>query len=508
MRTPTATTSAFLCSGVALAHRLFLSRTYFGQEEGDYGNLGLILGTVQSGFSYVETQHMPLYTWLSAALCIVTNDAHTAALAVSLTMGTIVVFLGTWCTARWLSIEAGLVAGALLAFQPDLALTSATTLRASTYAACAVATMVAIGKARWLIAGLLFGAAFLTRFDAMFTLLPVMGLAATIPSLQGIKSSQTRRAGGLALAGSFVGLWALLYDRIEGTPRFWEAVVARNTENYVDLGFLERLAKGGETLNLVATRVLPDHLGWALLGLFPVGLVLLFRGRARAPAQGRVLGLLALAASSFFTLLILLSAYRWDHNLYWSWLSVAMPFVLPVAAHAATEFVRGLSTRRALAASIAAGLTLATALPMYRQTWQQVIRSDQWIGTQVRLADWADSAAPDDAVLLADLVPATWLGRRPNARPVLRWSQLPEEPLAGDLDLFAAWVLRERVRVIFWFEEDWVGAAKRAPFLALPKQRRARGLTFTPVAHEAGYGVVVYRVDGPGLPALEPPTPK
>ena len=98
-------------------------------------------------------------------------------------------------------------------------------------------------------------------------------------------------------------------------------------------------------------------------------------------------------------------------------------------------------------------------------------------------------------------------------QPVLFWvlfaAALRESSfVAGDLDLFAEWVSRERVRVIFWFKEDWVGAAKRAPFLALPEEKTAQGITFTPVAHEAGYGVVVYRVDGPGLPALEPPTPR
>ena len=186
----------------------------------------------------------------------------------------------------------------------------------------------------------------------------------------------------------------------------------------------------------------------------------------------------------------------------------SLPFALPVAAHGATELVRGLAARRALAGALAVGLSLATALPMYRQTWQQVIRSDQWIGTQVRLANWADAASPDDAVLLADVIPATWLGRRPDARPVLRWSQLDHEPRAGDIDDFAAWIWRERVRVVFWFEEDWVGANKRAPFLAVPARQTAAGLSFTPVAHEPGYGIVVYRVDGRGLPALDPPSPE
>ncbi len=53
---------ALLTAVPALLYRVFLATVYFGWEEGDYGNLGLILGTAESGFSYIETEHMPLYT--------------------------------------------------------------------------------------------------------------------------------------------------------------------------------------------------------------------------------------------------------------------------------------------------------------------------------------------------------------------------------------------------------------------------------------------------------------
>ncbi|MCO4772893.1 MAG: glycosyltransferase family 39 protein [Deltaproteobacteria bacterium] len=500
--------SALSCAALALLYRGALAGNYYGQEEGDYGNLGLILGTVQSGFSYVETEHMPMYTWLSAVACLLVGDAHTGGLLVSLVMGAVTVGIVTWCASRWLSPEAGLVTGLLLVFQPDLALTSATTLRTSTYTAFAAATLAAAGSRRWVLAGGLFGAAFLTRFDAILTLLPVLGLAAVLPWLRAEPAPTRRRAIGLGIPFLVTALWAGLYARIHGHPRFWEGVVARNTASYEDLGLIGRIAKGSETLWLVGREVLPDHLGWSVLALFPVGLALLARGRAREAGPARSLGLMAVAATGLFAVTVLLSAYRWDHNLYWGWLALALPFLLPIAAHGGVETVRGLGGRRAGAAVLGAGLGLATALPMYRQTWHQMTRSDQWIGSQVRLAEWADHAVPEGAPLLADLVPATWIGRRPDSRPVLRWSQLGDRPAADSREAFALWVREEGVRVIVWFREDWVGAADRAPFLSEAAAFDAGGLHFEPVAAEEGYGFVAWRVDGPGLPPLDPPQPE
>jgi hypothetical protein len=507
VRLPSPGRVALACAALGLAYRAALTTVYYGQEEGDYGNLGLILGTVQSGFRYVETEHMPLYTWLSAAVCLVTGDAHSAGLVVSLVMGGALVGLVSLCAGRWLSPEAGLLAGALLIVQPDLALTSATTLRYSTYGACAAATMLAAGSGRWVWAGILFGAAFLTRFDAMVSLAPALALAAVWPALQGHRAPAARRALGLALAGSVIVAWAGAYRALQGTWRFWEGVAARNMSNYEGLAPGARLGKGMETLALVCGRVLPDHLGWSVLACGALGFAFLARGTARSPGPARLLATAALGGAGLFVGLVLLSAYRWDHNLYWSWLSVAAPLLLAVSAHGACELVRALAKREALARALALGLGLSAALPMYRQTWQQVLRSRAWIGAQVTWADWADEAAPPGAVLLADLVPATWLGRRPDAREVMRWSQLGADPPPDDPEAFAAWVRARDVRVVFWFREGWIGAADRAPFLADGAVHTAGGLTFTPVAREDGYGVFVYRVDGSGLPPLDPPAP-
>lgn len=495
---------ALLTAVPALLYRVFLTRVYFGQEEEDWGNLGLIVGTAQSGFRYIETEHMPLYTTLSAVLFRVTGDAQIAGELVAVTMGALTVGLVAFAAARWLSPSAGLLAGVLVAVQPDLALLSATTLRTSTYTAFAVATALAVGERRWLLAGALFWGAFLTRFDAMLGLLPALLLVSATPWLDEPGDARRRRFGGALLALAVLPAWALVYRSSEGTLRFWTGVVDRNTANFEELGLLARLGKGGETLWLVGTEVLPDHVSWCVLALIPIGAAAIVAGRAANPRAARWLVFVAAATAGVFVTTVLLSAYRWDHNLYWKWLSVTLPLSLPLAAHGAVELVRRLRPRAG--ALLAVGLALAAALPQYRQTWHQLERSDSWIGTQVRLARWAERATGPDVALLADLVPATWLSRHEHPREVHRWSQLSAE-LPRERAAFGRWLLDHRVGVVVWFSEEWVGAAEIAPWLGAPTSVEAGPVTLIPIAQEPGYGFVAWEVRAPSLPRPTEPVP-
>ena len=489
----------------ALLYRIALTRVYSGQEEGDWGNLGIIVGTAQSGFSYIETEHMPLYTAVCALLYRVTGDAQVAGELVAVPMGALTVALVAWMTARWVSPAAGLVAGALVAVQPDLALLSATTLRTSTYTAFAVATVVAVGQSRWLLAGALFWGAFLARFDAMFALLPAMLLAAWVPALHdSTAASGRRRAAGVGLAAAVLPAWAAVYNHIEGTPAFWRAIVARNTANYEGLGLAAQAGKGLETLWLLSTRVLPDHVSWVVLGLAPLGVAAILR--RRGPSMGaRWLVVVGGATTGLFVLTVVLSAYRWDHNLYWRWMALSLPFSLPLAAQGAVVLVRWMRPRPG--ALLALGLALAAALPMYRQTWQQLLRSDVWLGTQIRLAAWVERATPPDTAILADLIPATWLSRHERPRTVLRWSQL-RDALPRSPDPFGEWLLARRVTVVIWFAEEWVGAAEIAPWLRVTEPLTAGPVRLVPIAEETGYGFTAWRVEGPGLPAPTEPVPR
>ena len=489
---------AALClGGVALLWRWRLTSLYFGSEEEDYGNLGLILGTLQSGFRYVETEHMPLFTTLAAAVTAVVGDAEQGGEIVALASGTAIVVLTLAIGWRWLSPPAGIVAAVVLLAQPELALYSATPLRITTYVALVLLAVLALGERRPVLSAVALSLAFLTRFDLAFSILPAAVLLALWRTRQG--EPRARTWAPILVAAGTVLLWAAWYNTELGTWRFWGGVAERN--------------EGGEialiTLGSFVLRIVPAHVGHAVVLASAFGASLMLRGRAAEPGAARWL---FLAGGSILLLLgitVLLSSYDWNHNLYWKWMTASVPFLALGAAHAAVEggrllWARGTPARvaAALLAVAAVGETAATHL---EQSRAQLARSDQWYGTQVRLVHWIEAEFPDDVGVLTDLIPATYLSRRSSPRRVSLWRQSELPP--GDEAAFAAFVREERISLVFWFREEWVGAARRAPWLAEPSPRMVGGVRLLPVAAEDGYGFVAWQVLEPGFPDAASPPP-
>ena len=123
----------------------------------------------------------------------------------------------------------------------------------------------------------------------------------------------------------------------------------------------------------------------------------------------------------------------------------------------------------------------------------------------MRLVDWIESSFPADVAVLTDLIPATYLSRKDSARRVHLWRQ--SELPAGDEAAFAAFLRSERISLVFWFREEWVGAARRAPWLAEPEPKVVGGVRLLPVAAEDGYGFVAWQVLEPGFPDAASPPP-
>ena len=53
---------------LALFVRLFFVQTYYGWEESDYGNLAMLYGVWESGFTHYDMNHMPGYYFIGAML--------------------------------------------------------------------------------------------------------------------------------------------------------------------------------------------------------------------------------------------------------------------------------------------------------------------------------------------------------------------------------------------------------------------------------------------------------
>ncbi len=509
---PAAPRTALLMSAavgvVGLLYRVSLARCYYGQEEEDWGTVGLILGAYQSGLRYVETEHMPLYVDLAGLATFLTGgDAEAGGELIAVLAGTFVVGATTFLGARWFSPLAGLVAGLLVAFQPEAALYSATTLRVSTYSAFALLGVGLIGHRRFVLAGFALAAAFLTRFDAAFVFLPALAL--TVQWLRQRppegETRWTRRWEGAAAAFGVLLLaailWALYYQSQEGTYAFWGGVGERNANWNLGAGF--------GTLQGVLFKLLPGHLGWPLLLLVPVGAFLVLARVTAAVGPARWVLFAGLLGWGFFFSVVVVSAYHWDHNLYWKWFSPNVPYLALLAVHGAIEALKRLArtggpAMAAAAVTIAGIGLLGTGTVFHAQTDAQLERSDSWIGTQVRLAQWFEAEYDDDAGLLGALVPNTYLLRRPTERRVNYWHDdgIPDE----DPEAFGRYLVDQRVAVVVWFREEWVQAMSAAPFLALGEPVDAGPVRLVPIAREDGYGFIAYRVEGlPGL--THPPEP-
>ena len=494
---------------VGLAYRLSLMSRYYGQEEEDWGTVGLILGAFQSGLRYIETEHMPLYVDLAGLATFFTGgDAEAGGEIVAVLAGTFVVAATTFLGARWFSPLAGVVAGLVVAFQPEAALYSATTLRVSTYSAFALLGVGLIGHRRFPAAGVVLAAAFLTRFDAAFVFLPALALTVQWLRQRPPEGEErwTRRWEGAALAFGVLLLatiaWAIYYHSQEGTFAFWGGVGERNANWNLGAGF--------GTLRGVLFKLLPGHLGWPLLLLMPLGAFLVLGRVAASVGPARWLLFAGLLGWGFFFSIVVVSAYHWDHNLYWKWFSPNVPYLALVAVHGAVEALKRLA--RAGPAMAAAAVTIAgigllgTGTIFHAQTRAQLERSDSWIGTQIRLAQWFEEGYGEEAGVLGALVPNTYLLRRPSERRVNYWHDegIPDE----DPDAFGRYLHDQGIAMVVWFREEWVQAMSAAPFLALGEPVDAGPVRLVPIAREDGYGFIAYRVEGvPGIahPAAGPP---
>ncbi|MEE2829284.1 MAG: hypothetical protein VX498_08860, partial [Myxococcota bacterium] len=301
--------------------------------------------------------------------------------------------------------------------------------------------------------------------------------------------------------------WAIFYRIEEGSFRFWGDVMTRTAGSEAGMH--------PTTLLRVLTEMLPLHLGHAVVLMAPFGLWLaLRRGQEQLPER-RWLALCGLSVLAFFCLTVLLSQYSWDHNLFWKWMITPAPFILLAGSHSLVCLGRkGLSylqpqePRRSLwllLGVLGAGLIGGSIVLEYSTlTRSQVARSNQWYGTQVRLMDWVEDNYPDDVILVADNIPATYLERIPNQRNVIRWSSERVPNLSRED--FGAWLVQERVSLVFTFAENNEGSLTKAPWLAEIRPISLGPVQLQPIAREEGYGFIAWQVEGSPT-AASPRTP-
>ena len=493
--------SVFISLGVALLAliwRVRLAGVYQGHEEEDWGNLEIIRGVLDSHFAYVETEHMPLFVWVSAALTRITVDVHLAALVVAVTCGAVAVGLTTWIGMRWLSPAAGIAAGLAMCFQPESALYSASPLRESLYVALMMGGILMVGRRQLAAGAVLLALAFLARFNVAFSILPALVAWALSCRDRALRQRALLAAVGI---GAVVLAWAAWYHSETGSWAFWARVVDVNTgEAVADLYPAERVTAVLTAVGGLFGRVLPAHVGWLIVPLSVVGGVRLVREQPLQPDAARWLGWCAVGTLALLALTALVSTYEWRHNLYWKWLTPSVPFVLLFAAHGAEGLARRLP--RPAAAALVATVVLATGLGYGLETRRQVELSDQLYGSQVRLARWLERAWEPGTGVVTDGIAAAWLRRHHGPFAIFDWRAdgLPQD----DPEALGLWLSERRVGLVMWFSEEWFGAVDAAGYLADGRERRMGPVRLVPITREDGYGMIAWQVVGPGIP--EPTT--
>lgn len=477
--------------------RLWLMHVYAGWEESDYGDLAMIRGVLDARFLHYDMNHLPGYYALGALVLALVGDTVVAALTVSFGFGVLALGLAVALTDRVVGRSAAWVVGLLLIFQPEFALYAASALREPVYAAAVLGCLWALADERLSLAGACAAGAFLIRMDGAVAIAPVLAAHALG---RGPRLSRLLRAGApLALT---MLAWSAYCRWDHGTFLFWSHAVAVNIETGLGAEPESRLdwwLHGLQVAGGLGAWVLPRRIGWAVWG----GLLL---GVATAPWREhgirRTLALAAVTTAGTWAGMGLVAQHHWDHNLYWKWLHGVVPVVVIVGV---SGLLSALGRAPPPARRVLLGLALAQALAAeLLETQRQVKLSQELYAPQVALARWIEAEVPEPTPMILDNIPACWIDRDPNDRPMTSWMDVPTPP--GDEAAFARWLLSEGVRYVLWFREDWTEAPRVAPFLAEGGRWEADGVVLEEVAREDAYGWIFFTVTPRGQQA--PPRPR
>ena len=315
--------ACLVCLG--LLWRLWLSTEFYGWEESDYGNLAMVWGVLESGFTQHELDHMPLYYVFCALVMAVVGDSVIAAGLVSMLAGVVAMGLSIGLADRVFGRRVAIFSGLLMIVQPEFALYSASFLREPLYAAFIMWMLWELVSDRPLRAGLAAMAGFLVRFDG--------GLSLGFVLLGWVCLNRREwRRRVLSLVPLVLGIlgWAMYYHSIEGTWAFWSHAAQTNVNTGLGEEATSRFgwwARGGAVSFALLTELLPSRIGWGIA--IGAGFVVLAQARKRTESE-RLWVLTAVALVGCWAGIGFVAQHDANHNLYWKWLCPFVPVVIPV----------------------------------------------------------------------------------------------------------------------------------------------------------------------------------
>lgn len=553
-----ASLQALFCSLTALAFRLHLSSSYFGWEEGDYGNVMMIREVADSGFTWFRTSHMPGWYSLAALVEPLVGSPRSAGLVLTVGTSCLCVGVATLLGRFLFGSGAAWLIGLWLAGQAEMALYGASTLRSPVFAAVGFCGMAAL---IWGHRRVGFGAtalAFLIRMEGFFTLF--------LPALwtglwdRGQRLSARGILVPVSLLAGVVLAWQAYITMVHGEGFFVLGPLGINLAGDLEGEGIEVgpwMAAGGGIIWDLLSWTLPRKLSWTWLLLALLGTWTLVRSEHRPGARGVVL--YAAFGLAFWLGEGLLAQHHVnpeaaqlppcgildpEHNLYWVWLLHSIPFLAMLAGAGWASLERRL---RHLPKALSSGLlvlVVASAFPSFdNEISLQMERSERWYRPQLDLSTWLETATPAGTGIVTSSIPEVWLKRQaltpdPTCDPdgdgrvycwrrtdsgqrIFSWWTLPTTrgemvpdsvtPHSAEAeefpseDDFVSFLAAEQISYVIFFEEMWTDSRRFASFLEEGGDVTRGGLRFTvldkdPPMAECGYGWSLFGVHPEGSP--------
>jgi len=422
--------------------RLYFLQTYYGWEESDYGNLAMVYGVWESGFTHFDMNHMPGYYFVGALAYAVCHNSIWAALSVSVVsgLGSLLVVV-KWAKKWGFDRGAVLVLLALLC-QPEFILYSSSSLREPLYTLFVLLALSSLLEAQPWRYGLWAVLAFSVRFEAPLFVIPML-LLAPFGWRDRLKSLSVVLAGVL--------LWMLYCWAVYETPFFWRHAASVNVETGLGLeaqSFVEWFTNGLVIVWGLLTEIAPNHVGHGLILAWLMTPVVWKDSK-------RILScwVWSMLMTGVWLGIAFVAQHEVGHNLYWKWMYPLVPFWVLCAvvtlSRATPKWVWGLVMVQAI-------------FVQTKETHRQWELSEELYGPQIRLAKWMEGNLDPKKPLLVDNVPACWLRRDATVYTLHSWFDVPLFTTEEDL---IRWAKQEDVHWVLFFKEEWTQAPAKARFL-------------------------------------------
>ncbi len=430
-----------LCVATALLRAYFLY-AYYGWEESDYGNLAMVYGVWDSGFSHYDMNHMPGYYFFGALLYGVFGDSTVAAFSVSALAGILTLgVLGQQLT-RWFPVRKGWLILAALLVQPEFVLYASSSLREPLYALFLILALQALLTDQHWKYGVWGALAFSVRFEAPLFLLPM---------LLCVPWQWKDRVKSLSVLVCAVSLWMVYCWHTYDSPWFWSHAAAVNVET----GLGAEATKGWEWwLNGFSicwglmVSIAPSHVGhgWMLAWL---ATPFIWRDSKKV----LVCWWWSVLMTGVWLGIAFVAQHEVGHNLYWKWMYPLVPFWIVCAV---------LTVLRSSSTWLVWTVLIQGMVVQGIECKRQFDLSERLYGPQIRLAQWIEGNLDPSQPLLLDNVPACWLRRDENPFELHSWFDVPTFTTPDEL---WTWADSNDVEYVLFFREEWTQAPIKASFL-------------------------------------------